>query len=163
MNSGERIPVQFNERLVRIGNRAEEWKSVVTLAGDLLVGAGCAREGYQQRLIAVIERFGPYMVIAPNLALVHAQPGPDVVKNGLSAITLPEGVNFGHPHFDPVGLVIGLTSTNPAQHLEVIAGVATSLENDPALVRTAVLLKQPAQLVALLRDELPMLDFGAAN
>lgn len=158
MSSDKRIQVHFDEQLVRLGSRANTWQEAVTQSGDLLVQAGCARQGYQRRLINVIDRFGPYMVIAPNLALVHAQPGPDVVRNGLSAVTFPDGVNFGHPHFDPVGLVVGITTTNSAQHLGVIAGVATALENNPDLVVSAVRSSQPQDLVALLRTELSMLD-----
>lgn len=158
MTTETRIHVHFDEQLVRLGSKAETWQEAVSQSGDLLVQAGCARQGYQRRLISVIDRFGPYMVIAPNLALVHAQPGPDVVRNGLSAVTIPDGVNFGHPHFDPVGLVVGLTTTSPAQHLGVIAGVATALEQNPDLVVTAVRSKRPQDLVELLRSELPMLD-----
>ncbi|WP_311477455.1 PTS sugar transporter subunit IIA [uncultured Gulosibacter sp.] len=158
MTTDTRIQVHFDEHLVRLGSDATTWQDAVTQAGDLLVQAGCARQGYQRRLISVIDRFGPYMVIAPNLALVHAQPGPDVVRNGLSAVTLPDGVNFGHPHFDPVGLVVGITTVSSAQHLGVIAAVATALEHSPELVGAAVRSKQPEKLVALLRAELPMLD-----
>ena len=41
-------------------------------------------------MIAVIDEFGAYVVIAPGLALAHARPGPDVLAEGLSNAGLAE-------------------------------------------------------------------------
>ena len=37
-------------------------------------------DGYADAMIRVIEEFGPYVVIAPGLALAHARPGDDVLR-----------------------------------------------------------------------------------
>jgi PTS system ascorbate-specific IIA component len=63
-------------------------------------------------MIGVIEEFGAYVVIAPGLALAHARPGADVRREGLAVVTLAEAVPFGHPHNDPVRVVIGLAVSN---------------------------------------------------
>jgi hypothetical protein len=39
-------------------------------------------------MIRMIEEHGPYVVIAPGLALAHARPGPDVLADGLAVVTL---------------------------------------------------------------------------
>ena len=39
-------------------------------------------------MIRMIEEHGPYVVIAPGLALAHARPGPEVLADGLSVVTL---------------------------------------------------------------------------
>lgn len=147
--------LKFDSSLVWHGARADDWREAVDIAGGLLVDAGCAKVGYAARLIEVIDKYGPYMVIAPNLALVHAQPGSDSVEAGLAAVTFPDGVNFGHAHFDPVGLVIAIVTTSTAEHLDVIAGIATSLERNPELVRQAVRADGAEALVKLIRKALP--------
>lgn len=152
------VRLRFGADLVRRGVQVADWREAVRTAGGLLVDAGCARYGYTRRLVQVIEKYGPYMVVAPNLALVHAQPGPDAVRAGLSAVTIPNGVHFGHAHFDPVGLVLAIVTTNPSEHLGVVAGIATALEKDPGLVALAVRAETAAQLAELLRDHLPQLD-----
>ena len=144
--------VKFGPQLVRVQREARDWRQAVTYAGQPLVDAGCARPGFTDRLISVIETYGPYMVIAPGLALVHAHPGLDSLENGLSAATFPRGVNFGHSHFDAVGLVLGLTAASPAEHLAIIAEVAAAVERQKNLVADAVDAKTPAELTDLLRS-----------
>lgn len=146
--------------LMRVRRSASDWRQAVSLVGQPLVDAGCARPGFTDRLVSVIETYGPYMVIAPGLALVHAHPGLDSLSGGMSAVTLPEGVSFGHAHFDPVGLIIGLTAASPAEHLSIIAEVASALEQQPDLVRESLTAHTPAALAGLLRERLPHLPLA---
>ena len=44
----------------------------------------------------MVDEHGPYIVIAPGLALAHARPGPEVLADGLAVVTLAEPVPFGH-------------------------------------------------------------------
>jgi PTS system ascorbate-specific IIA component len=75
-------------------------------------------------MIDVIDEFGAYIVIAPGLALAHARPGDDVLREGISVVTLDEGVPFGHPHNDPVRVIVGLAVTTPESHVTQIADLA---------------------------------------
>ncbi|MFF2773233.1 PTS sugar transporter subunit IIA, partial [Streptomyces bacillaris] len=87
-------------------------------------------QSYSARMIQVIEEFGAYIVIAPGLALAHARPGPDVNYDGLSVVTLDDPVVFGHPHNDPVSVVIGLAVSTPEAHVTSVAELA-NIFNDP--------------------------------
>ncbi|MFM9878079.1 MAG: PTS sugar transporter subunit IIA, partial [Rhodoglobus sp.] len=66
-----------------IGAHADHWRAAVTLAGDALAASGAARPEYSSEMIRMIDEHGPYVVIAPGLALAHARPGPDVLADGL--------------------------------------------------------------------------------
>ncbi|MDJ1371343.1 PTS sugar transporter subunit IIA [Gulosibacter molinativorax] len=151
--------LHFDESMVRRGAKAANWRSAVEIAGELLVRARCVRPGYTKKLIDVIDKFGPYIVIAPGLALVHAQPSADSLQRGLVAVTFPDGVNFGHAHYDPVGLVVAISTMNPAQHLGVVAGIANGLDGDATLVSKAVRSGSDAELVELIKSHLPDLNF----
>ena len=111
---------------------AADWRAAIRLAGAGLVRAGAASDLYTERMIAVVENFGPYIVVAPGLALAHARPDRDVRGDGLSLVTLAEPVKFGHPHNDPVEIVIGLASASNDAHLTNVATLA-NLFNDPAV------------------------------
>ncbi|MFE4948564.1 PTS sugar transporter subunit IIA [Leifsonia sp. NPDC056665] len=115
---------------VTVGAHAADWREAVELAGEALARSGATEESYGARMIQVIEEFGAYIVIAPGLALAHARPGPDVVRDGLSVVTLDEPVVFGHPHNDPVSVVIGLAVTSPEAHVSSVAELA-NVFNDP--------------------------------
>ncbi|MEN2739428.1 PTS sugar transporter subunit IIA [Microbacterium sp. X-17] len=115
---------------VTVGAHASDWRDAVELAGEALARSGATEESYGARMIQVIEEFGAYIVIAPGLALAHARPGPDVNRDGLSVVTLDDPVVFGHPHNDPVSVVIGLAVTSPEAHVSSVAELA-NVFNDP--------------------------------
>ena len=118
---------------VTVGAHASDWRDAVELAGEALTRSGATEPGYSARMIQVIDEFGAYIVIAPGLALAHARPGPDVLADGLSVVTLADPVVFGHPHNDPVSVVIGLAVSTPEAHVTSIAELA-NVFNDSAAI-----------------------------
>lgn len=110
-----------------------DWHGAVTLAGEALARSGATLPEYTARMIEVIDQFGAYVVIAPGLALAHARPGSDVLAEGLSVITLADPVAFGHPHNDPVNVIIGLAVTAPDAHVTTVAELA-NVFNDAATI-----------------------------
>ena len=118
---------------ITIGAHADDWTAAITAAGDALVRSGAATSAYTDRMIAVIREFGAYIVIAPGLALAHARPGADVLADGLCVVTLAEPVAFGHPHNDPVSVIVGLAVTGADNHLQFVAELA-NVFNDPAVI-----------------------------
>ena len=121
------------EHAVVLGADAEDWRDAVRLAGAALAASGAATEAYADDMIRMIDEHGPYVVIAPGLALAHSRPGPTVLADGLAVVTLTHGVDFGHPYNDPVSVVIGLATASTESHLEAVAAVA-NVFNDPTSV-----------------------------
>jgi PTS system ascorbate-specific IIA component len=118
---------------IAIGIHVDDWRGAVSAAGDALERSGATAPEYTQRMIGVIEEFGAYVVIAPGLALAHARPGPDVHSEGLSIVTLADPVAFGHPHNDPVSVVLGLAVTSSDEHVLLVAELA-NVFNDPHVI-----------------------------
>ncbi len=121
------------ESAIILGAEVTDWRAAVREAGRALANAEVAKPGYADEMIRMIEEHGPYVVIAPGLALAHARPGPEVLADGLAVVTLATPVAFGHPHNDPVHVVLGLAIKSPAGHLESIAAVA-NIFNDSSAV-----------------------------
>jgi PTS system ascorbate-specific IIA component len=122
---------------VVVGATAADWRDAVRLAGAALVRSGAAREGYSDEMIRMIDEHGPYVVIAPGLALAHARPGPDVLADGLAIVTLATPVEFGHPHNDPVRVVLGLAIKSADRHLAAVAGLANVFNDSTAIQELA--------------------------
>ena len=121
---------------VQLGATAADWRAAVALAGAALARTGAAEATYADEMIRMIDEHGPYVVIAPGLALAHARPGPDVLTDGLSVVTLASPVTFGHPYNDPVRVVIGLAA-GYATHLSVVAALANVFNDSDAVERLA--------------------------
>jgi PTS system ascorbate-specific IIA component len=118
---------------VEIGAVASDWRAAVRLAGDVLVRAGATTPAYADEMVRMIEEHGPYVVIAPGLALAHARPGPAVLHDGLAIVTLAEPVYFGHPHNDPVRVVLGLSIKSSDTHLAAVAELANVFNDSNAI------------------------------
>src|SRR6202000_2964051 len=86
----------------------DDWRAAVRAAGGVLTASGFATPEYADEMIRMIEEHGPYVVIAPGLALAHARPGPTVLNDGIAVVTLANPVAFGHPYNDPVSVVVAL-------------------------------------------------------
>ncbi|WP_439692026.1 PTS sugar transporter subunit IIA [Curtobacterium sp. SP.BCo] len=117
---------------VVLGASASSWRDALRLAGGALVTSGAATEPYTDAMIGLVEEHGPYIVISPGLAFAHARPGPAVLRDGLAVVTLETPVAFGHPHNDPVRVVLGLAVAGVGAHLESIGEIA-NLFNDPTV------------------------------
>jgi len=126
------LPPLTDEAIV-LGADAVDWRAAVRLAGAALTAVGAARAGYADEMVRMIEEHGPYVVIAPGLALAHARPGDQVLSDGLSIVTLHTPVRFGHAHNDPVSVVLGLAITSIEGHLDSVAGIA-NVFNDPGAI-----------------------------
>jgi PTS system ascorbate-specific IIA component len=137
------------EESVRLDAQAQTWQDAVRLAGDLLTGSGATTPAYTDEMINAIETLGPYVVLAPGLALAHARPSPAVRRTGLSWVTLAEPVAFGHATNDPVRLIVGLAGLDHDAHVAALSQLAVLLadqDHHDALLAAA----SPARLRELL-------------
>lgn len=114
---------------VLLGATAPTWRDAMRLAGGALVASGAATDEYTEAMVDMVEEHGPYIVISPGLAFAHARPGGAVLRDGLAVVTLASPVAFGHPHNDPVRVVLGLAVAGVGTHLESIGEIA-NLFND---------------------------------
>ena len=108
---------------------ATDWKDAIRLAGKGLVAAGFTTDAYTDQMIETVEKMGPYIVIAPGLALAHSRPSEAVLKTGLSWVRLSTPVKFGNKANDPVSLVIGLAGHDENEHITVMSAIASALIN----------------------------------
>lgn len=135
-----------------VGVAATNRDAAIFTAGELLVASGRTTPDYTQAMMAAIEEFGPYIVIAPGIALAHARPSESVLSTGLSLAVLAEGVEFGSPN-DPVRLVFGLAATDHDAHLGALSALAERL-SDEAFVNSLLNASTTADLRELLGPEL---------
>jgi len=105
-----------------------DWRGAVEAAGQLLCEAGHVEARYIQAMIRAVQELGPYIVIAPGIAMPHARPECGVKRNGMAVITLKEPVNFGS-HNDPVSTVIAFSAIEVDTHIRALKALATVLED----------------------------------
>ncbi len=129
----------LTEDLIQLKIHAEDWEAAVRAGGELLRQAGKCDPDYIEAMVRTVREMGPYMVLAPGLALAHARPEDGVREIGLSLITLNEPVEFGSKANDPVAVVISFCATDQESHVDLLKALAVFLrvEDNQALLKTA--------------------------
>lgn len=139
----------FGEGAILIKDSVEDRSAAISLAGELLVLSGKAKSSYVASMLDAVEKFGPYIVIAPGIALAHGKPSNDVIETGLSLLVLKQAIEFQHLQNDPVRLVFGLAATNHESHLGLMAELAEFL-SDQASVNSLLTCSDFVQIRSLL-------------
>jgi PTS system ascorbate-specific IIA component len=147
----------LRDAAVVLAAEVADWRAAVALTGEALAKAGVARPAYADEMIRMIETHGPYVVIAPGLALAHARPGVEVLEDGLAVVTLATPVDFGNVHNDPVRVILGLAVSTIAHQLPFVAALANVFNDSDAVDRLAA-----ATSVAEVREILGATEEGEA-
>ena len=111
----------------RVDVVATGWQAAIEAACQPLVDAGAVEPRYTRRCVEMVEEHGPYIVLAPGLALAHARPEDGVTRVCLAAVTLTEPVRFGHDDNDPVDVVFAFGSPDADQHVGMLSALAGAL------------------------------------
>ena len=139
----------FGEGAILVKESVETRSAAIEIAGELLVQSGKAKHSYVASMLEAVERFGPYIVIAPGIALAHGKPSEDVIETGLSLLVLKQAIEFQHAQNDPVQLVFGLAATDHESHIETMAKLAELL-SDQERVSTLLTSSDSEQIRVLL-------------
>lgn len=123
----------FGEGSILLKGSVENRSAAIELAGELLVASGKATKEYVASMLEAVEKFGPYIVIAPGIALAHGKPSEDVIETGLSLLVLENAIQFQHSQNDPVQLVFGLAATDHESHIELMSELAQFLSDQDSV------------------------------
>ncbi|WP_312212469.1 PTS ascorbate transporter subunit IIA [Pseudescherichia sp.] len=104
---------------IRLQAEAGSWQEAVKIGVDLLVDADVVEPRYYQAILDGVEKFGPYFVLAPGLAMPHGRPEEGVKKTGFALVTLKTPLAFNHDDNDPVDILITLAAVDAHTHQEV--------------------------------------------
>lgn len=99
----------------------------IRVAGERLVQTQQVLPNYVEEMVKAYQEIGPYIVIAPGIALPHARPEHGVLKQALSVVRLNTPIPFGHPTNDPVQLICAIGGNDQSKHLDMLQQVSKIL------------------------------------
>lgn len=108
---------------VQIVERVDTWEESVHVAVQPLVDQGYVESAYIDGIISNAKEFGPYFVLCPDLALLHARPDQGVLKQQLAVTVLREPIRFKEEGPD-VRLLVTLAATDANGHIDVMRQLA---------------------------------------
>ncbi len=86
-----------------------------------LIEKGAISERYYEEILKNMKDYGPYIVIAPGIALAHARLFSEVKGTAMSLVNLKYPVKFNHQYNDPVKLIITFSTENDEDHLHALS------------------------------------------
>lgn len=140
-----------NADLIKLNANAGNWKEAIIAAGELLLWEKCISVNYLQQMVQLVDRYGPYIVIADGIAFAHASPSQGSLRNGISIIRLNEPVPFGKEEFDPVKIVVGCSILDSPENLNLLMKVM-KLIKDPNFYKAVDEAKNEDDVLNILKN-----------
>lgn len=138
----------LSRETVRIHDVVTGWEDAVRLAAQPLIRKRVIEERYVEAMLQMVREMGPYMVIAPLVAVPHARPEDGVRELGMSILKLRRAIPF--PDEDhPVQLIVVLAATGDEGHLRALSQLSRLLGRKEAM-RDVLAARSEGELLALL-------------
>lgn len=107
----------------------DNWEDAVKASCKPLLNEGVIEAEYTDSIIESIKKFGPYIVIAPNICIPHAQEGKGVNDTAICFMRTEEPVHFSDDPEQDAKLFFVLASTNNEKHMKNLVDMVELIEN----------------------------------
>lgn len=108
----------------------DNWEDAIKASVAPLVNEGIATEEYIKAIIESVNNNGPYIVIAPNICIPHAQQGKGVNDTAISFMKTNKPVKFSDSDEHDAQLFFVLASTDNSKHLNNLSSLVEFLGNE---------------------------------
>lgn len=148
---GDSLTDLLKEELIQQVDSVSNWQEAVGLAAKPLLAQGYIEESYIQAMIASIKETGPYIVLAPKVAVPHASPDSGVHQLGISLLQVKEPVDFSEDHDDDkkVQLIFVLAAVDSTAHLRALQELALILDDEEA-IDSLIAASDPREILAII-------------
>jgi mannitol/fructose-specific phosphotransferase system IIA component (Ntr-type) len=96
------------------------WEEAIKISSQPLLTEGFITENYLQRMVDVVKEFGPYICIAPMIAMPHARPEDGSNKVGFCVTVFEEMIDFGEEDYLKARLFVSLSCTSADTHIQMM-------------------------------------------
>ena len=139
-----------NRKLTSFQTSFDSWQDAIRGSGETLIKQGYIDDRYVKAVIACVEKYGPYIVIAPDIAMPHSTEKADgVYKTAISFMKVEKPVVFDLN--DPeknARLFFMLAAENHEAHLKNMMELSEMLMNED-LVSDLLKAKNDNDLLAI--------------
>lgn len=126
---------------------AKDWKEAVYFSIEPLIKNNVCTLEYYESIIESTQKYGPYYILCPLVAMPHGEIGKGVLENGVSICILNNGVIFGENQ--EIKILVCLCAKDATIHTAV------------ALPQIAALFEQTENVekIMSLKTKIEVLDF----
>ena len=118
----------LTEQRIKIKGKAKNWQEAIIEAGELLLKDDCIENEYIKEMIKVVEEFGSYILLVPNIIFPHAKSKNMVKKTAFSIVTYDKEIDFLDGQ--KINMVISFCSKDEREHLDGLINIIDKIEED---------------------------------
>ncbi|OON99449.1 MAG: PTS sugar transporter subunit IIA [Epulopiscium sp. Nele67-Bin004] len=108
----------------------DNWEDAIVASVEPLIKEGIASPQYGEDIIRAVKEFGPYIVIAPDVCIPHAQEGKNVSETAITFMRTEKPVKFSDNPEENANLFFALASTDNDKHLNNLMALVELLEDE---------------------------------
>jgi len=127
----------------------DSWEEAIRTASEPLLDQGKIQESYIEAMIEKVNELGPYIVIAPKIAIPHARPEEGVEQLGMSLLRVQNPVAFSEEEKHQANLIIVLAAIDNETHLKALSQLTTMLSEEDNLSKL-VEAQKPEEVLELI-------------
>lgn len=147
--SGDLLSELIQLDRISLNVEANNWKEAIVKSAESLLWSNMITPNYIHKMIDLVAKYGPYIVITPGIALAHAAPSDGVLSPGISLIRLKNPVEFGKDGFDPVRVVICCAIEDSPDYVNALMQLLNTLKN-PMFIENVIKTKDKNKILELL-------------
>jgi PTS system ascorbate-specific IIA component len=121
---------KLTKDLIKFEDSIEKWEEAIRVSSEQLVKQNYIEETYVDAMIQSVKEYGPYIVIAPNIAMPHARPEAGSNKVGFSIMICKKPVEFSEKPEHHARLFVTLSCVSADTHLKMIQALVEVLGDD---------------------------------
>lgn len=117
---------------VQICEKADDWRDAIRISVLPLENGGYAEPRYKEEIIKNLEKLGPYIIIADDVALPHARPEQGAIQTQMAVTLFRQAVAFGGEDAT-ARLFISLAANDSESHLNALMQMSDLLGDEAVL------------------------------
>lgn len=127
----------------------DDWRDAVRAACAPLMADGTIEKEYPEIIIEKVEELGPYIVIAPDICIPHAERGRGVNGTAMCFMKTEKPVSFDKSDPDKdARIFVVLAATDNEVHLNNLMALSETL-SDEDIVAKVLAAKTPEDLLKI--------------
>ena len=148
----------MEQGLFELYDEPMHWEDAIRASVGPLVKSGACTDQYAEVIIERIKQHGPYIVLAPELALPHAEDCEHVRRSAVCFVKFNHPVSFAEEDPYEVGpekkarLFFALSSEDELQHLRNLRALTEECLRNPDLISKLCDATTKEEILAVLAD-----------
>lgn len=135
---------------IQILESVENWRDAVSIAAEPLILGGYIDKRYVEAIFTNTEKYGPYYVLAPEIAMPHASSQDGVYEKQISLLVLKNSIKFSENGFD-VRLIFVLATPDNHSHLQMLRDLS-EVFSDETMIQEIIQMNDSSTIATLLNN-----------